>query len=77
MVFMVKLYQMLLSPLLGKNCRFSPTCSQYAVEAIKKYGPIEGFAMALWRLLRCGPWSAGGYDPPNHSPFRKRSKIDE
>jgi uncharacterized protein len=56
-------YQKLLSPLMGHGCRFSPTCSCYAQEAVEKYGVIRGGGLALWRILRCGPWSRGGIDP--------------
>lgn len=56
-------YQRCLSPLLGPSCRFTPTCSQYAVEAIKKYGPFKGLYLAVKRILRCHPWGGSGYDP--------------
>lgn len=59
----IRLYQRFISPLLGNNCRFQPTCSQYAVEAIQKYGAIRGTAYAVWRIARCQPFCAGGYDP--------------
>ncbi len=71
MIGAIKLYQWLMSPILGHNCRFYPSCSKYAIGAIKNFGPIEGLLMAFWRLLRCGPWSDGGYDPPIKSPFRR------
>ena len=57
------LYQRFISPMLGKNCRFTPTCSQYAVEAIRKYGPFKGLFLAIKRILRCHPWGGSGYDP--------------
>ncbi len=72
----IKLYQWLISPILGKNCRFYPSCSRYAIDAIKGFGVIEGSFMALWRILRCGPWSEGGYDPAVKSPFRGKVKKD-
>jgi putative membrane protein insertion efficiency factor len=56
-------YKYLISPLLPPACRFIPTCSQYAVEAVEKYGVIRGLLMAAWRILRCHPFSRGGYDP--------------
>lgn len=62
-VIIIALYQKLLSPLVGNGCRFSPTCSCYAHDAIQKYGVVRGTAMAVWRILRCGPWSKGGIDP--------------
>ena len=59
-------YQAWLSPLfaaLGARCRFEPSCSQYAVDAVQTRGPLRGLALAAWRLLRCNPFNAGGYDP--------------
>lgn len=58
----VRGYQIFISPLLGNNCRFYPTCSQYAIEAIELYG-VYGVWLVLRRIFRCGPWSRGGYDP--------------
>ncbi|MDD2568764.1 MAG: membrane protein insertion efficiency factor YidD [Clostridia bacterium] len=59
----VKLYQLFISPLLGANCRFTPTCSQYAMEALQKYGAFKGSLLALKRISKCHPWHEGGYDP--------------
>ncbi len=59
----VKFYQYCISPLKPPTCRYTPTCSQYAVEAIKKYGPLKGIWLAIKRLLRCHPWGGSGYDP--------------
>jgi putative membrane protein insertion efficiency factor len=63
LVFFIRLYQILISPLIGGQCRFYPSCSNYAIEAIEKKGIIKGFFLSLWRILRCGPWSEGGNDP--------------
>ncbi|KPK00712.1 MAG: hypothetical protein AMJ60_00210 [Desulfobacterales bacterium SG8_35] len=63
LLFLIRAYQLLISPLFPPACRFTPTCSQYAVDAIKCHGPLRGFFMALWRILRCHPFSDGGYDP--------------
>lgn len=60
---MVKAYRYAISPMLGSNCRYYPCCSEYAVEAIEKHGAIKGFWLALKRIGRCHPWSAGGFDP--------------
>jgi putative membrane protein insertion efficiency factor len=60
---MLRAYKAMLSPVLPNACRFVPTCSEYAQEAITRYGSFRGGLMALWRLLRCHPFSAGGYDP--------------
>ncbi|MFG0255320.1 MAG: membrane protein insertion efficiency factor YidD [Rhodopirellula sp. JB053] len=64
LVGLIRGYQLLISPLLGPNCRFTPTCSAYAIEAMQKYGPIRGTWRAVKRILRCHPWNPGGYDPP-------------
>jgi uncharacterized protein len=61
---LVRMYQRGLSPLLGKNCRFQPTCSQYMIEAINKFGLLIGISKGIWRILRCHPFNRGGYDPP-------------
>ncbi|MFO0939484.1 MAG: membrane protein insertion efficiency factor YidD [Pirellulales bacterium] len=61
---MVRFYQRGISPLLGKNCRFQPTCSQYMIEAINKYGLLRGVFKGTWRIMRCNPFCRGGYDPP-------------
>ena len=62
-VFLIRLYQRFLSPLLRPTCRFTPTCSNYAVGAIEKYGIVHGGWLALKRIGRCHPWNPGGYDP--------------
>ena len=62
-IWLLRSYQLLVSPLLPPACRFTPTCSQYAIDAVAKYGPIRGIYLALRRLLRCHPFHAGGYDP--------------
>lgn len=62
-IFLVKAYQRWLSPLLGNNCRFNPTCSSYAIEAINRFGVIKGSWLAGKRILKCHPLNAGGDDP--------------
>jgi len=59
----IVVYQRLVSPALPRRCKYEPTCSRYAVEAISRYGILRGLVLAGWRLLRCNPWSYGGYDP--------------
>ena len=59
----IRLYQKFISPCLGHNCRFLPTCSQYAIEAITVHGVLVGGLLALWRILRCNPWGGHGFDP--------------
>lgn len=56
-------YQRLISPLLGQRCRFEPSCSRYAVQAVREFGILRGAVLAAWRLVRCNPFSSGGYDP--------------
>lgn len=63
-LFLIRTYQVTLSPRFsGGACRFTPTCSQYAMEAIETHGLIKGSALAFWRILRCNPFCKGGYDP--------------
>ena len=64
LVACVRCYQRWVSPLLGPRCRFTPTCSEYAIGAIRRHGPLVGSVRAAWRVMRCHPWSAGGHDPP-------------
>ena len=63
LVLPIRFYQYAISPLLGPSCRFTPTCSEYAKQAILKHGPIKGLGLAIWRILRCNPWGGSGYDP--------------
>ena len=62
-VFPIRIYQYCISPVLPPACRFTPTCSQYALEAIEKYGALKGGYLAFRRILRCNPFHKGGYDP--------------
>lgn len=62
-ILLIKLYQWLISPLLGPKCRFTPTCSNYALQAFQKYGPLKGFWLTLKRIARCHPWGGHGHDP--------------
>ena len=62
-IFLIRVYQNSISPLLGKNCRFIPSCSQYTIEAIQEYGEVKGILMGAKRIIRCNPFSKGGYDP--------------
>ncbi len=59
----IRLYQRLVSPALGSRCKYCPSCSEYAAQAIARFGILRGLVLAVWRLLRCNPWSHGGYDP--------------
>lgn len=70
---LIRFYQRWISPLLGANCRFYPSCSCYAHEAIARHGALKGCGLACCRLLRCHPWHAGGYDPvpAPHTPVSR------
>ncbi len=59
----IVVYRRVLSPALPRRCKYEPTCSRYAVDAIVEYGILRGLVLGVWRLLRCNPWSHGGYDP--------------
>ena len=63
LIYLLRGYQVLISPLLPPACRFTPTCSEYAIEAVRQYGALRGIYMAARRLLRCHPFHPGGYDP--------------
>ena len=63
LIGMIKLYRKYLSPLKSTKCPYYSTCSQYGLEAIEKYGALKGSLLAVWRILRCNPFSHGGYDP--------------
>ena len=63
LVMLVRVYQLTLSPWLGGHCRYQPTCSNYFIDAVRKYGALRGGAKGLWRICRCHPWAKGGYDP--------------
>jgi putative membrane protein insertion efficiency factor len=62
-VLPIRAYQRIVSPMLGNRCRYYPSCSEYAAQAIRRFGILRGLVLAGWRLLRCNPWSNGGFDP--------------
>lgn len=63
LILPIRFYQLSISPMLPQSCRFTPTCSQYAIEALRKHGPVKGLYLAVRRILRCHPWGGSGYDP--------------
>ncbi|MDH5517027.1 MAG: membrane protein insertion efficiency factor YidD [Gammaproteobacteria bacterium] len=66
-IYIIRAYQIVLSPVFGQHCRFTPSCSNYAIEALQKHGILRGSWLASKRLLSCHPWHEGGYDPvPEH-----------
>jgi putative membrane protein insertion efficiency factor len=70
----IRLYRSLISPALGQRCKYHPSCSAYALQAIRTYGILRGVVLAGWRLLRCNPWSHGGFDPVEQQRlFRPRA----
>ncbi|MDT8449972.1 MAG: membrane protein insertion efficiency factor YidD [Wenzhouxiangellaceae bacterium] len=77
LIRLIHLYRRLLSPLIGQQCRFTPTCSRYAEQAIELYGPLRGSWMAVRRVLRCHPLCTGGHDPvPGNEDAANRSRRD-
>jgi len=68
LIGLLRVYQVAISPFIPPACRFYPTCSQYAVDAIERRGVMMGLWLAAWRLLRCHPWNPGGYDPVPDAP---------
>ena len=69
----IKAYKKIISPILPKACRFTPTCSEYAIEAIERFGVIRGSMLASYRIMRCNPFSKGGYDPvPEKFTFKRQ-----
>jgi len=70
----IRLYQRVISPALPQRCKYHPSCSAYALQAIRTYGILRGVVLAAWRLLRCNPWSHGGFDPVEQQRlFRPRA----
>ena len=62
-ILLIRIYQRVISPWIGPKCRFTPTCSEYGAEALKKYGPVKGIWLTLKRISKCHPWGKSGYDP--------------
>lgn len=75
LLLLIQAYRQLLSPLLPPSCRFQPTCSAYALEAVTRHGAILGSWLAVRRILRCHPWNAGGYDPVPHETSGDRRDV--
>ena len=75
-MLLIKFYQKCISPLFPAKCKYHPTCSAYAMTAFRRFGFIRGFLLAGWRILRCNPWSLGGYDPVPEKFTFKRKRYD-
>ena len=75
-VFPIRIYQRLVSPAFGERCKYYPSCSEYAAQSIMRFGILRGLVLAGWRLLRCNPWSRGGYDPvEDQRLFQPRTPV--
>jgi uncharacterized protein len=75
-VLILRFYQRWISPAFGQRCRYYPSCSEYAVQAIQRFGILRGLVLAGWRLLRCNPWSRGGFDPiDDQRLFRPKATV--
>lgn len=77
LIFPIRFYQYAISPMLGANCRYSPTCSAYAVEAIKEWGPLKGLWMGIKRFSSCHPWGGHGYDPVPKNPKNHAAHTED
>ena len=75
MILPIRFYQIFISPLLGSNCRYTPTCSHYTIQAIEEWGALKGGWMSMKRIASCNPWGGSGYDPVPKNP-RKHKKIN-
>jgi uncharacterized protein len=69
----IRLYQRFISPLLPRRCKYEPTCSAYAVDAVRSFGALRGSVLAIWRMLRCNPFSDGGHDPVSSQQVFRRT----
>lgn len=74
LIALIRWYQRAISPHFSPVCRFMPTCSAYAIEAIERFGAVKGSALAFWRILRCNPWGGHGYDPVPEKHENKRNR---
>ena len=75
LIGLVRFYQLAISPYLGRSCRYSPTCSQYTIEALKEWGPWKGSLLGIKRISRCHPWGGHGYDPVPLSKKKEKMNI--
>ena len=74
LIRLIRFYKTSISPNTPPKCKYYPTCSQYAIEAIERFGAFKGVCLALWRILRCNPFSKGGYDPVPEKPEKSKKK---
>lgn len=76
LIGLVRLYRLILSPHIGGACRYTPTCSEYSIEALERYGAIKGSILSAHRIMRCNPWGGHGYDPPRWYAERRTTKHE-
>jgi len=77
-ILLVKFYQLSISPLIPDSCRYTPTCSEYTIQALKEHGVIKGLILGIWRIARCNPWGGHGYDPvPEKGHIHKSPKKNK
>jgi len=77
MIGFITAWRKLVSPLYGNVCKYYPSCSAYGLEAVKTHGAVKGGALTVWRILRCNPWSMGGYDPVPGSEAARRWELEQ
>jgi len=75
LIFIIRFYQIYLSPLKSTKCPYYPTCSAYGLEAVKTHGALKGSFLAAWRILRCNPFSKGGYDPVPQMKYQRKKEV--
>lgn len=73
LISLIRFYRRAISPLKPATCKYIPTCSQYGIEAIERFGAFKGTLLTIWRILRCNPWSRGGYDPVPEKRVKKKN----
>lgn len=73
LISLIRFYRKAISPLTPATCKYIPTCSQYGIEAIERFGAFKGTLLTIWRILRCNPWSRGGYDPVPEKRVKKKN----
>lgn len=75
LILPIRIYQLILSPLLGRNCRYTPSCSHYTIEAVKEWGALKGLWLGIKRIVSCNPWGGSGYDPVPKRPLKENNRL--
>ena len=76
LIKLIEFYRGAISPLKPPSCKYIPTCSEYGIRAIERFGAVKGTALTIWRILRCNPWSRGGYDPVPEKKIKEKKKRE-